>query len=72
MTRFTWFLYVDSGTSVTHIAAWNPDSREWVIPCNTIDRPHRDGVTYSPTKPLCRSCDRLTRESHPAPRTHHR
>lgn len=60
MTVFTFFFYVDAGTSRTHILAWNPNPREWVIPCNMIERPHRDRVTYAPTKPLCQTCSKLT------------
>ncbi len=63
MTTYTYFLFVDAGTGTTHILAWNPDPRQWVIPCRNIDRPHRDRVTYEPTRPLCRTCDRLTRQA---------
>ncbi len=57
---YTWFLFVDASTPTTHILAWNPHIREWLIPCGTIREPHRDGVTYAPTKRLCRSCTSLT------------
>ncbi len=60
MNRFTAFLYVDAGTGTTHLTAWNPDSRQWMVPCGNIDRPHRDSVTYAPAAPLCRSCVNLT------------
>ena len=73
MTIFTFFFYVDAGTSRTHILAWNPDPRRWVIPCNMIERPHRDRVTYAPTKPLCLTCIELTQSStRTAPRTSNR
>ena len=39
MTTFTAFLYVDTGTETTHLLAWDPDSRQWVVPCGNIDRP---------------------------------
>ncbi len=63
MTTYTYFLFVDAGTGTTHVLAWNPIPRLWVVPCGNIDRPHRDAVTYAPYKPLCRSCARLTQET---------
>ena len=73
MTIYTWFLYVDAGTGTTHLTAWNPDIRQWVVPCGNIDRPPRDSVTYAPTKPLCRSCVNLTQPTtRTAPRTRNR
>ena len=59
---YTWFLFVEADTPTTHILAWNPQLREWLIPCGMIERPHREAVTYSPTRPLCRVCERLTQQ----------
>lgn len=62
-TTYTWFLFVEAFTPTTHILAWDPAIRKWVIPCGTIPRPHRDRVTYAPAKPLCQTCTRLTRQT---------
>ena len=60
MTTFTAFLYVDAGTGRTHLAAWDSVSRRWSVPCGLIKQPGTDQVTYSPDKPLCLLCTRLT------------
>ena len=65
MTLFTAFYFVDAGTETTHLLAWDPDSRQWVVPCDNIDRPPRDSVTYAPSAPLCRSCVNLTQPTRP-------
>ena len=73
MTIYTWFLYVDVGTGTTHLLAWDPDIRQWVVPCGNVDRPPRDRVTYAPTSPLCRSCSKLTQPiTRTAPRMRNR
>jgi hypothetical protein len=72
-TTYTYFLFVDAETETTHVLAWDPNIREWLIPCHNIERPHRDRVTYSPTKPMCRTCINLTQPAtRTAPRTTHR
>ena len=63
MTTYTAFLYVDAGTGTTHLLGWDPDIRQWMVPCGNIDRPHRDSVTYAPLAPLCRSCVNLTQST---------
>ncbi len=63
MTIFTAFFFIDAGTGTTHLLGWNPSLRKWVVCCGNIDRPHRDSVTYVPTKPLCRSCVNLTQST---------
>ena len=73
MADYTAFLFVDAGTGTTHLLAWDPDVREWVVPCGNIDRPPRDSVTYAPSAPLCRSCINLTQSAfRTAPRTRNR
>ena len=56
------FLFVDAGTGTTQILAWHHDTRRSFIPCGNIGWPPRDCVTYEPTKPLCRTCDKMTRQ----------
>ena len=48
---YTAFLFVAVNTPRTHIAAWDPELREWTVPCGMIDRPDSDCVTYAPTTP---------------------
>ena len=62
MSSYSAFFFVESSTARTHLLAWDPHIREWLIPCGMIERPHRDRVTYSPTRPLCRVCERLTQQ----------
>jgi len=62
MTAYAGFYFIDTGTSVTHLAAWREDTR-WSIPCGLIALPGADAVTYTPTKPLCKLCDRMTRQT---------
>jgi len=74
MTNYSAFLYLDAGTGRTHLCGWDPIGREWRVPCGLIPQPDREWVTYSPTKPLCLLCVRLTapgvtRYPSPAPRT---
>ena len=60
MTDYTAFLYVDAGTGRTHLLGWDPVAREWRVPCGLIPQPTTNQVIYSPDKPLCLLCVRLT------------
>ena len=59
---FTAFYFFDSGAPRTHIAAWDANVKKWVVPCQHVEVPTNDQITYAPTKPLCRTCDRMTRQ----------
>ena len=59
MSDYRAFHFVEgsSPTGKTHVLAFDADTRRWVVPCETVDRP------YSPPrfrKPLCKICGRLT------------
>ena len=71
LAGYSAFLFIDVCTDRTHIAAWDPELREWSVPCGNIDRPHRDGVTYTPTKPLCLACARMTQQADDRPVRRH-
>ena len=60
---FTGFVFIDVGSTRIHIFAWDSTSARWLIPCGTTPLfPARDSVTYELTKPLCGTCDLLTRQ----------
>lgn len=63
MADYTYFLFADAGTGTTHLLAWEPDIRQWLVPCGNIERPPRHRVTYEPSAPLCLSCINLTQSA---------
>lgn|GEM_PF-6132335 len=61
VAAYRWFHLVEFG-SRTHLVGWR--RHEWRPVCGLF--PARSGrVTYSPTLPLCRTCERLTSELPP-------
>ncbi len=60
MTTYVAFYFIDSATACTHLFAFDRNSGEWRVPCGLISRPNRNQVTYSPTRPMCRTCVRRT------------
>ena len=60
MTVYSAYLYLDVHTARTHLAAWRNRDEGWIIPCGLIALPPSDAVTYSPRRPLCQTCSRLT------------
>lgn len=59
---FRAYHYIE-GTTVTHVAGWT--GRRWRVPCGNLGPPPWRVATF--TLPLCRSCVRVTAQTHPAP-----
>ena len=60
----TAFIFLTTSTRI-HLAAWNPDDRRWEVPCGRITPPggHSPGrPTINLDKPICKTCDKLTRQ----------
>ena len=59
MTFGVFYLVDPPSGSRTHIYCWNPIGRLWVIPCG-LDVPEDGLPVANLTRPLCKTCDRLT------------
>lgn len=54
------------GVTRTHLAGWT--GSRWRIPCGLLSSSRLKPATL--TKPLCRTCDQLTRKTQPDPARH--
>lgn len=61
--RFTGFVFLDSPERI-HVIGWDPEAQLWKVPCGLVP-PRRGAVTYQLDKPICRTCDAITRQVTP-------